>query len=124
MIESKLLINLVIGIFFIFGTSNSLFATEHSDGSYRPEPDFLIKDADFRETLIFISGFTYGLKITLASSEAVSEKSWNCIDLGLINHSHVIDIANAKLDGVVTAEDFVLRVVDALILESKKCEIK
>lgn len=105
-------------------TAVSVVSADDDGKPYRPEPTFLIKDADFRETLIYISGFTQGISLALDASSSLSKNTWTCIDPKMVEHKHIIDIANRKLSGEVTAERFSLEVIGGLIEESKICNLK
>ena len=103
--------------------SSGMFAggTEKISKPFVPDPKFRVEYDDYEKTLLFVSGFSYALATSQAVSESTTKEAWHCVDSELLNSKSIIDIANEKLKGVVTAENFSLVVLDGLIKKSGLC---
>ena len=83
--------------------STTLFSSECGEGCYTIELNFDIEDNGYEKSAIFISGYTYGLMLNEQALRKQGKANFFCKD-GDVVHKEILDLLNAKLSGVVSAD--------------------
>lgn len=73
------------------------------DQCWSPNLGFDIEGAGQKQSMVFISGYSYSLNSTTSLLRTKGQKNYFCYD-GVITSKILINILNSKLNGTVTAE--------------------
>lgn len=95
-------------------------ASAHAE-PWTPKPKFSVDGSSYTETLIFISGLSYGLTYTAARLTAERKPNFYCLPQGQIPDSKLlIELLNRSMSGSQSAET-VTSAALAKLAESYPC---
>ena len=83
--------------------SSTSFASDCGEGCYTIKLNFDIEESGYEKSAIFISGYTYGLQLSEQALRKQGKANFFCKD-GDVNHKEILDILNAELRGIVSAD--------------------
>lgn len=96
-------------------TLAALFFSPLSYAGWKPDPQFSIEGSDYMDTLRFVAGFSYALSYSKAyTAESAGDDGFFCLEPNQVTSKLIMDLANKRLSGDVTSEEFSIVVIEAL----------
>ncbi|AFT68827.1 hypothetical protein B5T_00542 [Alloalcanivorax dieselolei B5] len=93
----------------------TLFFSSSSFPDWKPNPQFSIEGADYIDTLRFVAGFSYALSYSKAyTAESAGDDGFFCLEPNQVTSKLIMDLANKRLSGDVTSEEFSIVVIEEL----------
>jgi hypothetical protein len=96
------------------------FSEECGEGCYTIKLNFDIEGIGYERSAIFLSGYSYGLALNEQALRKQGKVNFFCKD-GDVDHKELLEMLNAKLSGVVTA-DIVAATAAEELTEKYPCE--
>ena len=109
----------IITLLLLVVLSSTSFSSECGEGCYTIELNFDIEGHGYEKSAVFISGYSYGLALNASELENQGKANYFCKE-GSVDHKEILDLLNAKLSGIVSA-DLVAETATRVLKEKYPC---